>query len=373
MNRRLTHRRSHRKGTMVPLLVVCLITLLLVAAWVIDRAWVSSAYAELVVATESAAHAAAGELLDDTRLMDVGDELRIRRAKFSAVQAAAANRVAGRPLAIDADQDVRFAKTAAGEFLPDVVDPYAVRVTAGRTAARGSALGLLLSSLGGVDETDISYGVTVRVENRLTGIHAGPAKPIAMLPIGIVADGTEDCDGWNEMIVENLGDDRYAFDRDKHTVSETPDGLPEIAVVIDATPDANGQFVSVDGFGEKTLRSIIDDGHTAGPVEFTALNRFTTSASPVPAVVTAMGGENTLGRERVIFLTESNQVTSVVAGRVMAVETDDLGRPVLIIQPCVMTLAQATTVDTSRALPNDNIAATDVEPNPYLFKLITVR
>lgn len=373
MKRVATHRRLHRKGTVVPLLIATVLLLMLVAAWVIDRAWVSSAYGEMVLAAESAAHAGAVELLDDTRLLGVGEELRMRRARYAAAEMAASNRVAGSPIVVDLDRDVAFAKKYGDDFRRDVIDPRAISVACGRSNDRGNRLGLLLSGIGGVDATDIEHVCCVRLENRIAGLHADEKRPLPLLPLGILQTGTDSVLGWDEAITQQLGTDLYSIDPDSHEVREGGDGLTEIEVVVDATADANGSFVSYEGFEAAVLQDMVENGLTSHPIRFDELDRMAISHVANSEVVESFRETRTLGRERVLFLTDADKVVRVVAGRVMAVDTDEQGRAVAIVQPCVLSLGQAIVAGTESTLPNGNIAATYVEPNPYLFKLITVR
>lgn len=371
-NRRNTSRREHRDGTVVPFLIATVLLLLLVSAWVIDRAWVSSAYGEMVSASESAAHAAAIELLDDTRLLTVGEELRLRRARYAASEIAASHVVAGSHVLVDPEQDVLFAKADGKRWEKDVIDPRLVAVACGRSSDRGNRLGLLLSGIGGVDSTEISHVAKVRIDNAIIALHADESRPLAMLPIAISARGTESVLGWDDAITDQLGEDNYSFRRDDQAVHQTADGLPEIAVVIGDTPDANAQFVSHAGFEEAQLLSLIADGYTGGQIGFASFAGLQTSGTAQTAVMSRLGQPDVLGRKRVLFLTDGNQIVRAVAGRVMAVTTDGVGRTIAIIQPCVMALAQAVTVD-SRAFPESNMTASQLDPNPYFYKLTTVR
>lgn len=376
MRRDSMRHASMRNGTIVPLLVVSLITLLLIAAWVIDRAWVSSAYGELVAATESSAHAAAVELLDDTRLTDVGEELRLLRARHAAAALAGANRVAGQRAPVDINRDVLFAKSLDDAFEPDVVAPTVVAVRIRRNERQGNPLGLLLSGLGGVPHTNIDHTATVRIENRLAGLAASESQPAPLLPIGIVESGSEGIPGWNEMIVQQLGEDEFSYDRDDNTVLEEPDGITEIAVLLGEYPEANGLLVSRNGFSEKAIVDIVQNGETQGPIDFANLSDFETEIASAEVLLDAIEEENLIGRERLILLTNGVGITQFVAGRIMAIDIDQLERRTLIIQPCVMTLGQATlakvTADQT-TLPKDNVSERDAEPNPYLFKIVTVR
>lgn len=369
---RALQRRTNRRGTVVPFLVATILVILLVAAWVIDRAWVSSVCGEIVSASESAAHAAARELLDDTRLLDVGEELRLRRARYAAERMGAANRVAGRPVQIDATSDVRFAKSLQGEWAEDVIDPRVVAVRCGLNEARGGRLGLLLSGIGGVNSTEISHLSRVQLENRLASLKADESRPLAMLPIGISMYGSETTLGWSEAIVEQQGDDYYSIDDETNSVAEVGDGIPEIRVTIDSTADANGAFVHSGGFSPESLMKVVHAGYTSGDIDLRSFASLLVSTTPENDVVTAFGGEDLLGRQRVMFLTDGDHVTGAVGGRVMAIEHDGLGRPVAVVQPTVIVLAQAT-IETQAVLPESNTNESNTEPNPYLFKLVTLR
>ena len=113
------------------------------------------------------------------------------------------------------------------------------------------------SRIGGVDSTEIQYIARVQIENQLERIHCDADTPLAMLPIGVIAESTDYALGWNDAIGDGLGDDRYSYDRDDHAVSETADGLPEISVVIDVAADANGRIVSDGQFDADSLTSIV--------------------------------------------------------------------------------------------------------------------
>lgn len=351
-----------------------MITMLLVGAWVIDRSWVSSACGEMVLATEAAAHAAALELIDDSRLTEAGEELRLRRARFAAVRVAAANRVAGSPVDIDETSEVLFSPAGEQTFDSDAIDPRIVSVTATRSAAHGDPLGLLLSAIGGTGYTDLAHTAIVRVENRLRGVAASETQPAPLLPLAVLRDGTDEVAGWNDSVLDGLGFDEYGYDDEGHFVTDSPDGLSEIVVVLGESPDANGLIASGQGFDREVIDRLVRTGHTDGDIIASDLSQFELAAEPTDALIDAIIESELIGRKRMLFLMVDGVVMDLAAGRVMAVEEDANGRRLLVIQPCVMSVSQGLVASPNAAatLPESNTSETDVKPNPYLFKLLTV-
>jgi hypothetical protein len=147
MRNSLPHADSSRRGAIVPLVAILLPTIVILAAFAVNVAWMQLVRTELRTATDAASRAGAKEL-----------SLRqdLAAARRAAIDAAGRNLVAGQPLRL-APGDIEFGLSAQPNsgarfaFTRGGAPINGVRVTGRRTA--GSASGVVGLMFGGVLST----------------------------------------------------------------------------------------------------------------------------------------------------------------------------------------------------------------------------
>lgn len=137
-------RGNARRGAVIVLVAIVMMVLLVISAFAINICYMSLCQTELRIACDAAARAGARELARS------GDD---SSARTAAINIAAANRVAGSPVALAAE-DVEFGRSARSsatdrfDYQPGATPLNAVRVNARRTA--GSPSGSVSLYLGGL-------------------------------------------------------------------------------------------------------------------------------------------------------------------------------------------------------------------------------
>lgn len=152
-----------RRGAILVLVAFLIPVLAIMAAFAIDVAWMQLVRTELRTATDAASRAGAKEL---------SLEQDISRARAAAINAAARNRVAGKPLALAGD-DVVFGTSqqanAASRFVftPGGDTINAVRVTGRRQqGSAGGPVSLFLGGLLGVQQFEPAQTATSTILDR---------------------------------------------------------------------------------------------------------------------------------------------------------------------------------------------------------------
>jgi hypothetical protein len=417
--RQLKQQAHHRHGVMTPLVACALLVVMGAVALVLDRLWLDAARVELTTAAESAALAAAGVLVTDDLLRpEAGDAARIEHARNVAVAVAAQNRVAGKPVELNAgaNGDVRFGRWVrrAGKgtlgamptalrgharFLETETDPTSVQVRALRTRRRNNPIALFFAGLTGQPAGDLAVGVEASLDNHVIGVRPLPGVPVPALPLAILQSDPAGrrSDTWRKQIEERGGQDRFGYDPQTGDVLAEPDGIPEIVLVLQSsdlkfekTGNAHLLHIGDEREQDRLLEQIrrgwtADDLHDFGgelllngpPVELQSSVEFNSGVRWSLAEIA--------GQCRICLLSiESPGATSatsrppsggetqhavkcvgLVAGRVMQVDATDSNGCRIVFQPGTRTTRTAVLANETRS--GKRLA------NPYIYKLQLTR
>lgn len=237
-----SHRAQHatrsRRGLTTPLVAVALIVAMLGIALLLDRLWLASAKLELISASEAGALAAAQSLVDDDRLRDVVMADLHGRARDAAVEIAAENLVAGGPVTLDREHDVRFLRpelTPDGErtaLVETLADPTHVLIRGQRTRFRANPVALFMQELTRQPTGDVIAEVVARLDNHVLGVRpfADVEAPALPLAIWLKDPAKQRKDTWDHAINDRNGEDRWSYNSDTQHVVQTPDGIPELTL-----------------------------------------------------------------------------------------------------------------------------------------------
>lgn len=162
-NPRPRHAVSRRRGAILPLFVLLVPVMVALAAFAVDIAWMQLVRTEMRTATDVAARAGAKMLALGKSQAEIRDAI---------VKVAAANDVAGAPLAIDPAKDIEFglADVPVGGgrrvFVPGG-NPNAVRITGSRAAGSlGGPVPLFFAGFLGVYDFEPVQYATAKQINR---------------------------------------------------------------------------------------------------------------------------------------------------------------------------------------------------------------
>lgn len=382
------HSDVRRRGITTPAVAFALIVLLCALALVLDRVWLDTAKTELSTASEAAALAAAGELANDETLKSKPDwASRIVVARRKAEAVAAANPVAGDPVALRAE-DVRIGRWVHNRdentfhFLDTNVHPKSVMVTGQRTRSRNNPVALFLRNLTGHHSADVTTPVEASVDNRVIAVRPFDGGSVPAFPLAIYeSDPGDRVDTWQRQIEQKLGQDNYGFNPETKQVTREPDGLPEIILHSrkrdEEATESNIQLIDLNtnlrtdplvyqiktGWTKHHLKQWGGELPVKGNTQFTSWADINDDISPVlrkrvgePRICLLYSSVAENGRQGFGRLT----ATRLVAGRIMAVRrTDDNGCEI-VLQPAV--------VSTRTAVLSTFVKRPDLE-NPYIYKI----
>jgi len=205
---------------------------------VLNRLWIDTARAELIVTTDAAALAAARALVDDDLLkLNANPASRIFSARMAAGNVASQNFVAGEPLNLDLsdDGDVRFGKLVSDAeertiFLETETGATTVVVTGRRSHESANPLGMLLSGVTKRAGVDVMRRSEASISNAALALRAGsgfnvPAFPLAILHVD--PSGRQPIT-WATQIDARGGPDLFTYNEETGKVTPGPDGIPEM-------------------------------------------------------------------------------------------------------------------------------------------------
>jgi hypothetical protein len=282
-----------RRGAGIPWFVITAPFLALVAIWVIHTASLYHRQAELEVAAEAAACAAAEQLADDILLTELNErqEFVEHRARMAGREIAKLNHVLGHPVQLrDNKNNDHTGELTIGTLIhpcshdfdcschgfPSLYWPNrnAVRVALKRCGVAASATTLV--------DRDV-LGFKIQGAMSLPG-QSIPAIPV--MPLALFTDPVFDHEGddhsthqercasrdkrsWDFQVIARRGGDRFRFDRDRDgtfqngrvRADERGDGIPEMRVTLRAEHNHhnNGQIALV---GVENAREAADQLRT---------------------------------------------------------------------------------------------------------------
>jgi hypothetical protein len=374
----------------MPVIAVALVLIGMAGALVLDRLWIDAARMELLTTAEAAALAAAGRLASDDRLRQPVDwDGLIEAARRDAVDIAAVNRVAGRPVHLDPSEarDICFGRLTTDPqtdrtlFLETAHDPTSVFVTARAARRAGNALSLFFTGLTGLAAAQSSSTAEATIDNRVVGVSPLGGSTVPAWPLGILArdpSATRE-DTWEHQITRGNGPDLYACDPRTGDVREGGDGLPEIVLqlapvaqsTVDRSPNVQlldiGNGLNVRRIREQLVRGWSEDDLAGwGGTLWLDGGNVPLPAGTEPMAALRSDFEQLVGQVRIVVLYEEEETAGsdvhrvlgvgFAAGRILAVREGVNAAPELVFQPGV--------VGTRSAITRENVAA-----NPYVFRL----
>lgn len=275
--------RGRRRRAAAALWALFALTTMLVAlAVAVNAAWLGNLTQEMRSTADSAALAAAEELMSDEwlRTGQPGIAALLEQSRERAAEYAALNRVLGRPLLLDisnpASGDVVFGQTVGGVpsgFLAaDLSNPSALvlnevnttAVTAKRLRSRNTGVPVLLGGLMARPSMDMAVSSLAYLDRDVYGFRARPGRPIPVVPLGVRSDPSGmDTGSWEYQIIARNGPDAYAYDPLSGVVN-TPDLIPEIVLQLQLNPmgTATDSTVAILTLGSGNVATQITGGIT---------------------------------------------------------------------------------------------------------------
>lgn len=395
------HRRDatrDRAGFLAPAVAVALVAVLLALALVLDVWWLENATVEMDAAVEGSALAAGRALVSDDLLRPDPDRTaaaRIDRARQAAVELATRQRVAGRPVRLHPQRDVRFGHlhwNADGTAVFHGSDnrPSTVVVTVRRTRRNGNPVALFLRGISGASTADLARRAEASVDNCVIGVRPLPDGPIPMWPLAIAEIPGQNAggsparlDNWREQIEQRLGRDDFGWDATTKTVRRIPDGIPEMILRCNDPSNTMTNVCVVDlgsGLNVNRLQQQFRGGVIArdlrsfgGQLRIDAQPLTLNASAGVPTAI-RNAWTSAVGACRVVLLYRQRstpgvnglsrlQCARLVAGRVMAVRMN-AGVCEIVFQPG--TLVTRTALLADRRLPQKQ---RNTYRNPCIYKL----
>lgn len=231
---------SHpRRGSIVPAIAISLLLIMGGIALVLDRIWIDAAQVELLAAAEAAALAGARQLADDDLLRTApSTQRRLDAVRAVAANIAAQNLVAGQPLQLQAESDVKIgrialsAATGQAMFLETSRHPNTVVVFARQLRSRGNPVALLMRQVTQQPAADLAVSAEAGLDDRIVGVRPAEGFAVPALPLAILATDPagKRKDTWQEQIVKRSGRDEFGYDASRGQVTAGPDGIPEITL-----------------------------------------------------------------------------------------------------------------------------------------------
>jgi hypothetical protein len=387
---RPTHlRSSSRRGFTTPLVAGTLLVAMMGLALVLDRLWLESARVELTTTAEAAALAAAGQLATDERLTGWRPSREaLEPAAQAAVDIALQNRVAGQPVVLDPETDIRFGNRVRNEetgetpFLESTNSPTQVLITAHRTRFRGNPVALFLEDLTRQPTGDVIVEAGAGLNNHIVGVRPFAGAPVPALPLAIwQRDPTSKrTDTWDYCIEQRRGRDEFAWDERSHTVVRGADDIPELTLktIRRGIRSLDGNAFVLDigtGFLSDPLARQFEHGWNETDLEdFGGELRLplTTRGLPQLSGDDRNGLDEQTGVPRIVALYSTARYTGrgpdcdvrcerLVAIRILQVTDQPDGSCHIVVQPTVLT--------TRTALTEADDDQSEVAENPYIYRL----
>lgn len=291
--------KKDRRGALAPLGAVLMVPVLGMAAFSVDLGWVSLTNSQLKNAADSAAIAAAGQLIDGHVLYNLPSQTQkesiVATAKAAAIayarQYAGKNWAGGVRLAQLNDSDVQFGITDAARNYTALGAlggyPNTVRVTVRRDTSANGPLNLFFARVLGIQSTSLraTSAATIFTGSRFQSFISNGQTCGLLLPV------TLDIDVWNHFLATGESSDGKIY--------AGPNGAPQLKVY-PCPKSAPGNFgllcVGPPSASVTSFRDWIDYGPSSSDLAYL------TSQGQVPACPTDprswIGGpglENTLG------------------------------------------------------------------------------
>jgi hypothetical protein len=377
---------QHRRGSVWPLLLACLVLVLACIALAVDSALIWQARQELQVAADASALAAVLELADDRLLIsrDGSHQEAVLRGMEYAKAIANKHHVLGKPLQLDLNDDVPdvvpgFFDTVAG-FQPARSDEWdnpllnAIEVTGRRTSERGTPVGLFFTRLFRLPSSNVAASATAVLDRNIVGFRPTGQLHVPLMPIALLSDpsGLEE-QSWEAQVDKPLstggGTDEYVFNKSSRQWfsagddTKAGDGLPEFTLRLPlgslAVEESNGQVLQIGKPSTEVLLRQVERGLLADDLEASQGQLALGWDGMLPIETQTLPTSNTLQRLRSLFaaihqrgeariwplyLPSSSGVLlrGFVAARIAHIEQSE-SQLMLVLQPTVLTTGTALT------------------------------
>ena len=269
MSRLQSHLKS-RRAAVAPLTAVLLIPLLGMVAFAVDLGWISLTQSDLQNAADSAALAAAGQLMDGFVQYNLPGQSTLQKSAILSASKAKAvtyaknfagyNTAGNIAIASVPDADVTFGFTdASGNYTPSTSSsgyPNTVKVTVRRDATANGSLRLFFGPVLGMSSVNLnaSAAATIYAAN-LDSFQNTPKLQIGMLPM------TYDVANWNNFLATGQ-------DPDGNTTTDA-NGNPAIQIYPSIKATGNFGLLSLDDStnGASVISNWISNGMTQSDLQ----------------------------------------------------------------------------------------------------------
>ncbi|MBW3600316.1 MAG: hypothetical protein KY475_23990, partial [Planctomycetes bacterium] len=222
----MSARRNRRSGNILVLTAFMMIGMIAVLAFSIDLGYLYVAKTELQRSADSAAMAAAWELLEDQAVF--GAELPSQtqeRARAAAATYASYNPILTQQPSLD-DDDVKVGYLNDPWDETETIDTgaahyNAVRVRVQRTATINGAVPMLFGRVLGVDKTPLQARATAVLMSNFGGFRASDDGNLPLLPFAL------DLETWNDLLA-GVGSDDWTWDAANEAIVSGGDGVLEM-------------------------------------------------------------------------------------------------------------------------------------------------
>ncbi len=287
MNRIQIQHKEGERGTILVLFAVIFVLLGISLAMVVDISYIVADEGRLQNIADSAALAAAQELIDQDLLQNPNqyqqaDDIVSARdyAEFYASQ-----NIAGFQLDRNENNDLNGGIVAgyianpnslSSEFQTTGVETYnSVKVRASRSSQLNGTLKLLVSALTGLTEVEVHAETVATVEDRICGFRLNDGETAPILPFAVHEDS------WNKAFDGVSDFDDYYYDPDTKSVTNGPDGVPEFCLAPwfprDGIPGkvGNGRTMFItDNINTAYIENQIHNGMTKADLESSNIGEF---------------------------------------------------------------------------------------------------
>ena len=241
----IRHRYRQRRGNVLVLTVFMMTAIFALLACAVDLGYIEVVQTELQRTADSAAIAAAWELIDEQALCGYGDTwLTEQNARNTATEYAILNRVLRQSMGL-AQEDIAVGYLAnpsdpASPMCFDGMHPAnAVWVRVRKTADQNGEVPLFFARVLGTNQAACQAEATAAILNNICGFRApSNGENLEMLPLAL------DQDTWNALLAGS-GTDDWTWNAELGEVQSGPDGILEANLFPQAT-GAPGNFGTVD-------------------------------------------------------------------------------------------------------------------------------
>ncbi|MDX1947738.1 MAG: pilus assembly protein TadG-related protein [Pirellulaceae bacterium] len=263
--------RRHRRGNIIVLTAFLLVVMVACIAFAVDVGYLYTVRSELQRSADSAAIAAAWELMDEDAPAGSASASNLEAdAVARAGQYAALNPIGSdAPTLASGDVVVGYManpSSPAATLVPasGSTMPNAVQVTVQRTTGQNGQVPLFFARILGMENQSLTAHATAALLNSFGGFHAPhDGSNLGILPFAL------DEQTWNDLLAGG-GTDSYKYNSESKTVSAGVDGVKEVNLYPQGTGSpGNRGTVDIGGSNNSTadLARQITDGISADDLE----------------------------------------------------------------------------------------------------------